>query len=158
MRNKLIINPSQIFPTKIASKSTHVIGTHFQKTEVKERKKNRSQKPEIKEKIKESTKKYSQKPETKEKKRKYYENNKEYFRQKDKQIKEKKKKDLVKGPLYKLHASINQGIRRGMNKLNKRKNQSSLEILGLESWDVFRKHIESLWTEGMSWDNYGNKR
>jgi hypothetical protein len=37
------------------------------------------------------------------------------------------------------------------------KGKSTLEILGLESWDEFRKHIESQFIEGMSWDNYGNK-
>ena len=34
------------------------------------------------------------------------------------------------------------------------KDQTSLDIVGIEG-DKLIKHIESQWTEGMSWDNYG---
>lgn len=108
--------------------------------------------------VKEKQKQYNQKPEIKEKKRKYYLDNIDYFKQKDKEIRKIIKQDPIKGPIYKLHTSINQGIRRGMKKISKSKNQISLKVLGLESWDKFREYIESQWVEGMSWNNYGKKK
>lgn len=62
-----------------------------------------------------------------------------------------------KSPEQKLHRTIFDGIRRGCKNLDHNKDQSSLETVGLESWDKFREYIESQFTEGMNWDNYGNK-
>jgi hypothetical protein len=61
-------------------------------------------------------------------------------------------------PLYKLHDSIANAINQSFKRLNKSKQSSTLEILGLESWDKLREHIESQWIEGMSWENYGNTK
>lgn len=80
--------------------------------------------------------------------------NPQYFRNYFK----KYKNDPIKGPLLKLHNTLNSGIRNGMKKINNNKYQSSLNVVGLESWDKFREHIESLWVEGMNWNNYGNKK
>lgn len=62
-----------------------------------------------------------------------------------------------KTPPQKLHTAVFDGIRRGLKKLNTTKTHISLDVLGLENWDKFREYIESQFTEGMTWDNYGNK-
>ncbi len=38
----------------------------------------------------------------------------------------------------------------------KKSGTSTLKVIGLSSWKVFRKYIESTWVEGMNWKNYGN--
>jgi hypothetical protein len=41
---------------------------------------------------------------------------------------------------------------------NSSKNKSTLNLLGVSSMDDVRTHLESLFREGMSWDNYGRKK
>jgi len=50
-----------------------------------------------------------------------------------------------------LRSKISTNIRR----VGSMKDQKSLDIVGLDSWDCFRKHIENKFESGMNWDNYG---
>ena len=75
--------------------------------------------------------------------------NKEYFK--------KRKQDPIKGPIIKLQNSIINSVYRGIKSINGIKSQKTLDILGLKNWDEFKKHIESQFTEGMTWDNYGRE-
>ena len=63
-----------------------------------------------------------------------------------------------KSPTKKLYHSVLDGIRRGMLEIKGNKTNPTLEILGLKNWDVFKTYIESKWEDGMSWENYGNKK
>lgn len=56
-------------------------------------------------------------------------------------------------PLIKLHKFVMGGMYRGL-KLGS-KDISSLEIVGLNSWEEFKFHIESQFINGMTWENYG---
>ncbi len=53
---------------------------------------------------------------------------------------------------YKLSMNLRRRINQALNK--SKKSKSTLKLLGC-SLDDFKKHLESLWQEGMSWDNYG---
>ena len=101
---------------------------------------NKENQKRINQKFKENNPNYSK--EWKEKNPNY---NKEYF------------KNRNKNPIIKLQHSIGDSVYRGIKNVNGIKSQKTLEILGLESWDKFREHIESQFTEGMTWDNYGRK-
>lgn len=35
------------------------------------------------------------------------------------------------------------------------KSKPTLELIGIESWEKLAQHLESQFTDGMSWDNYG---
>ena len=64
------------------------------------------------------------------------------------------RQDPIKGPLFKLQSSISNNIRKGLKNI-KSKTKFSVNFLGLESWELLRKHIESQFTEGMNWNNHG---
>ena len=105
-----------------------------------------------------------------ESKRKYYEKNKEEIKQQKKEYYQKNKKQIIKKSQkyrrewkrkkyasdtnYKLAQLIRSSSGKIMRAVKKNKKMKSLEYLGC-SLDEFRKHIESLWQEGMSWDNHG---
>ena len=83
---------------------------------------------------------------------KNYDNRTEVKKRKNKQRKNKRNND----PSFTLHGIINTHIAKGIKNITKEyKNNTTLQIVGLESWDKFREYIESLWTEKMNWDNYG---
>ena len=67
-------------------------------------------------------------------------------------------KNKRKDPLVKLNNFIMHSVWKSLTKNNIKKSSKTLEILGLESWDKFKEHIESQFTEGMTWDNYSNKK
>jgi hypothetical protein len=46
-------------------------------------------------------------------------------------------------------------ISKNLKRLDSLKDQNTLSIVGLDSWDCFRKHIENKFESGMNWDNYG---
>lgn len=78
-----------------------------------------------------------------------------------KQIKEYQNrwmKEKRKDPLVKLHNSISHSIWKSLKNNSFSKQNSTLEIVGLNSWDEFKNHIQKQFTEGMSWENYGNKK
>jgi hypothetical protein len=90
-----------------------------------------------------------------------YQNNKEYYKKYNTQPKNKKranintKKRREKNPIKKLHDSISASIIYSLKNISESKHQQTLKIIGLESWNEFREHIESQWIEGMNWANYG---
>jgi hypothetical protein len=67
-------------------------------------------------------------------------------------------KNKRKDPLTKLHNSICHAIWRSLTKNNIPKENSTLNVVGLKNWNEFKIYIESQFTEGMTWENYGNKK
>ena len=67
-------------------------------------------------------------------------------------------KNKRKDPLVKLHNSVMHAIWKSLKINAAYKSSSTLEIVGLESWNKFKEHIESQFTEGMTWENYGKNQ
>jgi hypothetical protein len=88
---------------------------------------------------KEKRKEYNQRPEVKKR-------DNEYMKTYSKSTPEK---HLAKN----IRCSIAMRIR----EIDSKKDQKTLDIIGLNSWTEFKEHIEKQFTEGMSWSNYGNK-
>jgi len=65
------------------------------------------------------------------------------------------KEKREKNPQFKLHSILQSQINTYLKKINKNKNKKSLEIVGLESWELLKEHIEKQFIEGMTWDNWG---
>jgi excinuclease UvrABC ATPase subunit len=101
--------------------------------------------------------------------KKYYRENPEYFkryridkrdhyknwRQKNRErVNENFKKRKRENPSYRIACNLRSSFSGMLKKRNGRKYESVLNLLGC-SVDEFRKHLEALFTEGMSWDNYG---
>lgn len=64
------------------------------------------------------------------------------------------KESFIKYPERKLRESCRKRIRNALKAKNLYKTEKSFDLLGCTS-EQFRKHIESRFTEGMNWDNYG---
>jgi hypothetical protein len=62
-------------------------------------------------------------------------------------------KQRRKDPLRKLHKFIAAGVYRGIKFGSK--DTSSLDIVGTNSWGKLKQYIESKFTDGMNWNNYG---
>lgn len=60
----------------------------------------------------------------------------------------------AKDPLYKLRINLRRNISGLFARRDIRKKSKTEDILGI-SFEEFKIYIESLFTEGMSWDNYG---
>ena len=72
-------------------------------------------------------------------------------RQKEYRKREYKRNRL--NPMFRLHSNIRCVLSRCINK--KRVGKKTFEILGY-TLDELKSHIESQFTDGMTWDNYGN--
>lgn len=81
----------------------------------------------------------------------YLNNNKEYF----KKYLSKYNKDLRQDPTEKIKHHLRVYIGQTIKEIGAIKQKKSLNVVGLESWDKLREHIESQWTDGMNWDNHG---
>jgi hypothetical protein len=117
-----------------------------------------------------SIKKYESKPETKKRKRKnydyWYEQNKEHRKQYLKEYREKniekireikrtyEKTRKANDPLYKLINNFRTAIYQVLKESNVQKNGHYFEILKYTP-DELIVHLENQFTEGMTWDNYG---
>jgi hypothetical protein len=88
---------------------------------------------------KEKRKQYNQRPEIKQR-------DNEYMKKKSRSTPEKH-----------LATNIRCSISMRLREINSVKNEKTLNIVGLNSWEEFKKHIENQFIEGMNWDNYGNK-
>ena len=92
-------------------------------------------------------------------KEKFIENNPDYHKEYSKKWRKSNpgynKKRKQTNPLIKLHHSISDAYYRGIKSINGIKSNKTLDVLGLESWNLFKEHIEKQWEEGMSWENYG---
>lgn len=99
----------------------------------------------------------------KEKQRKYNSENKDK-RKKYNQLDEVKKRDNEymknysrSSPEKHLATNIRCSISMRLREINSKKDQKTLDIIGLNSWVEFKKYIESQFINGMNWNNYGNK-
>lgn len=117
-----------------------------------------------------ATKKYESKPETKKRKsenhKKWSEKNREYLTEyhkkwrtenvdkwrKTKRDYEKHRKDT--DPLYKLISNFRTAIYQVLKENNVEKNGHYFDILGYTPEELI-VHLENQFTEGMTWDNYG---
>jgi len=92
----------------------------------------------------------------------YYNNNKEkkheytlqYYHKNKEKLNAKIKTKRETDPLFKLRTSIRSHIGLKLRKNNYTKKSRTYEILGC-SYDDFKRHIESQFLEGMTWDNHG---
>jgi hypothetical protein len=76
------------------------------------------------------------------------EKNPEYF----KEYQKNNLNDPLKNLKHRMRCVIGQCFKR-LN--NNKKSNNTLSIIGLESWDKFREHIEKQFSEDMNWENYG---
>jgi hypothetical protein len=56
-----------------------------------------------------------------------------------------------------LTTNIRCSIAMRLREIDSKKDQKTLDIVGLNSWIEFKEYIEKQFIEGMNWDNYGNK-
>lgn len=99
----------------------------------------------------------------KEKQRKYNSENKDkrklyniqpHIKQRDNEyMKVRKQND----PIFKLSQNLRSSISIRLKEINSKKDQKTLSIIGLNSWEEFKQHLENQFTQGMHWGNYGNK-
>ena len=97
------------------------------------------------------------------KQKEYYQNNKEkilnYCKEWNINNKDRRneynKQRLNNNPIIKLSSYMRSKISTGITKFNGVKQSSTLDILGLKSWEEFKTYIENNWLEDMSWENYG---
>jgi len=81
---------------------------------------------------------------------KQWRSNNNYFKKRYKQHKEKLEEDHLYAAKYKLRLAVHDTFKR----IGKNKSTTTLELLGC-SWEEAKVHIESLWQEGMTWENHG---
>jgi len=91
------------------------------------------------------------KEEIKQKKKESYEKNKEEINKKNWQY---KKKRIAEDPLFKLLEGLRTRIRIAIKSQAGEKAEKTMELLGC-SVQYVRDHLESQFTEGMTWENYG---
>jgi len=95
------------------------------------------------------TKNQKWRKENKHKLKEYYENNKLHInRNRTKQIKFQREHDK----LFKMKDRVRSNIRRSLGNRGWSKKSKTQKFLGC-NWETFKEHIESKFTEGMSWDN-----
>ena len=87
----------------------------------------------------------------------YYKNNKQKIDERRKQNKEKlyrtQRLRYINDPAYRFSENMRNRIKSGIKSSKGTKQTKTTELLGC-SIEKARKHIESQFTEGMSWDNY----
>ena len=101
----------------------------------------------------------------KEKRKEYRELNKEKIKEQQKIYKENykirrnelRKERKENDPLYKLSCNIRSLINQSLKNNGYKKESRTHEILGC-SFEDFKNHIESQFTEWMNWSNYGNPK
>ena len=85
--------------------------------------------------------------------KKYYEENKEWLNKKDW---ERKKERISNDPILKLNRRMSSAINKTLKNRNTSKgNKSYLDLVDF-TVEELAIHLEKHFTEGMSWDNYGN--
>lgn len=104
---------------------------------------------------------YNNREELLEQQKDYYKNNKEkilnYYSEwvlKNRDVIRKYNNERNKNPLVKISRIIHSGIWRSLNKKGYIRDSKIENILGC-TFDEFKKHIESQFTDGMTWDNHG---
>ncbi len=79
----------------------------------------------------------------------------EYRKANRDKINERRKQRYKNDPEYKLRRIVRNHMRRIVKETKLQKTKSSFEYLGC-TIDEFKEHIESQFTEGMSWENYAH--
>lgn len=115
---------------------------YMRRTKEERREKRRAHYAENKERIKERQRKYQD-----ENREKIRESRREYYRN---YMRERRKND----PNFKVLTRMRDFNRRCIEAIKGVKNWRTKSILGYTPEEM-RKHIESLWLEGMTWENYG---
>lgn len=69
-------------------------------------------------------------------------------------INEYKRNRLKTDPMYRLKMSARGRVGKALRKGGYTKKSKTQEMLGID-WERFQKHIERTFTEGMTWENYG---
>lgn len=95
---------------------------------------------------------YNTKPEVKKKKREYYDDNIQFYRDREKTEERKiyrynynKNSHTLKWRLF---------LKNTLKRLDRPKEDKTIDLLGYSALDL-KQHLESLFTEGMFWQNYG---
>jgi hypothetical protein len=78
----------------------------------------------------------------------------EYRKKENLRIENKNKRRMLSDPLYKFRKSLSGNIRDSFKRGGFSKTSRTHKILG-EEWLVIKEYFESKFTEGMSWENYG---
>lgn len=104
------------------------------------------------EKNKKYLKKYNTKPEVKKKKREYYDENIQYYRDIEKTDERKKYSYNYNKNSHTLRWRL--FLRNTLKRLGKSKEGKTIDLLGYSALEL-KQHLELLFTDGMSWDNYG---
>jgi superfamily II DNA helicase RecQ len=94
---------------------------------------------------------YQRNSKVREQKLLYYQNNKEELIRK---ITERTSKRLRNDPIFRLTSALRARVRAAIKNQSGEKAFKTKELIGCEV-QFLTKHIEFLWEEGMSWDNYG---
>jgi hypothetical protein len=82
------------------------------------------------------------------------EKNPEKYKQYQNQYQKNMRED---NPLFKVKGNLRSRISAIIKNKGITKSKGLLEVLGTDS-NSLKKHIEDKWSEGMSWENYGNKK
>jgi hypothetical protein len=64
-------------------------------------------------------------------------------------------KKYYSNPNERLHKALSSAILKSVKNVGVVKNQPTLEIIGLKSWDIFKEYIENQFEPNMTWDNHG---
>jgi hypothetical protein len=140
---------------KLKQYNKKYFSSYYQKNSERLKEYQKKYREQNKDKIFEKKKRYWQREEIKEKKRKY---DKIYREKNQEQIKKKKleyfnerrQSDIN----FKILTNLRGRIKNAINKQYGEKAKKTIELLGC-SIEECRKHIESLFQPGMTWDNYG---
>lgn len=95
-------------------------------------------------------------------KKEYYENNKDYFLSKVKEYRQINKKEINAKRNEKIKSSeflvakekIRRTVKDAFNRIKQGKPTKTLNILGAD-YETVKKHLESKFQEGMTWENHG---
>ena len=132
------------------------------KDEINKKRRERSKDEEFKKKKKEYYKENIEK--IKEREKQYYEDNKEKIKEIKKQYRENNREKIAQrqrkyvnnriktDPVFRVTRSLRRRLYKAVK--NNLKSKSTMELLGCTGEEV-KEHLEKQFTEGMSWDNYG---
>lgn len=81
----------------------------------------------------------------------------EVIERKRKQDRERHKERLEEEPEFKIKKNLRVALSKAVTRVAGHKRGSHIQLLGC-SVEELRDHLESQWTEGMSWDNYSTLR
>ena len=90
----------------------------------------------------------------KERRKRRIQNDPEYRKMINRKKEKKRVKREERDPVFKLKRKMRNVLRKSFKRRGYTKNSKSQKILGVD-WGLVKEHFESLFTDGMSWDNHG---